>query len=197
MRQLIGVSLLERGPVGDAGDIAFGRGTVAKGADLGDTQHIRHQQIRSGEAVRRQPLPLAENPLDMVEPRSNPAGQPIVLGPGDLEEPPRHRRHFDRVERGDHPFDHLRLVHRIAWHEYLALAREMQKAGAALEHLDLAIAQERHLAEGLACEMIGLAPVERDGLHRINQTGFLARPSEPEIAHEAARAWGEPNQASR
>jgi hypothetical protein len=67
MRQLIGASPPERGTIGHAGHIGIGRGPIAGRTDLREAQHIRHQQIRGGEALGGQPVPLVQDFLDLVE----------------------------------------------------------------------------------------------------------------------------------
>src|SRR5690606_41172868 len=64
----------------------------------------------------------------------------------------------------------------------------MKQAGAALENLDTVVLQERHLPEGLACEMIRPAIVEWYGANAVGQTRFLAGPAQAQVTHEAARA---------
>ena len=68
----------------------------------------------------------------------------------------------------------------------------MQQPRAAFEHLQFSVLQERDLAEGLTRQMIGLATLEGDRADGVAETGFLTRPSEPEIAHETTRAFGNP-----
>src|SRR3546814_9929289 len=92
--------------------------------------------------------------------------------------------------RGDGPLQCLRFSHRIARHQPVAFAGEMEEAGAAFEYLQPSIVQERNLAEGLALQMIGFAPVERDRADRVGKTGFLTRPAQPQVAHETAREIG-------
>src|SRR5262245_6396255 len=70
----------------------------------------------------------------------------------------------------------------------------MQQAGTALEQFHLAIVEERDLAKGLAQQVIGLSPVERNGSHRIGKSGFLARPPQSQVAYKAARTLRHPIQ---
>lgn len=70
----------------------------------------------------------------------------------------------------------------------------MQQPRTTLEHFEAAIVQERNLAERLAREMVGLAALERDGADGVGQAGLLAGLSQPQVAHEAARAFGNPVQ---
>jgi maleate cis-trans isomerase len=170
MRQLIGASLLERGALGHAGHIGFGRGPIAVGADVRDAQDICHQKIRGGEATGGQPFPLVQDLLELAEAVCHPAGKTVVLRAGYLEEPPGNGHHLDRVERGDRPLNRLRFANRIARHQLFALASQMQQPGTALEYLQSAIAQEGNLAERLARQVIGLPSVERDGAHRIAES---------------------------
>lgn len=128
----------------------------------------------------------------MREAALHPTRQAVFLGAGDLQEPPGHRYHLDRIERGDHPLQHLCLSGGIGGHQHFALAGQMQQAGAALEQVDLAVAQEGHLAEGLAREMRWPSVLQRDRPHGIAQPGLLAGLSEAQVAHEAARAIGHP-----
>src|SRR3546814_14717014 len=59
--------------------------------------------------------------------------------------------------RGAGPLQCLRFSHRIARHQPVAFAGEMEEAGAAFEYLQPSIVQERNLAEGLALQKIGRA----------------------------------------
>lgn len=56
MRQLVGVRFLEGGSRNETLDIGLGGGAIATGADLGDAQHSRHDQIGGGEPVFHQPF---------------------------------------------------------------------------------------------------------------------------------------------
>jgi hypothetical protein len=68
----------------------------------------------------------------------------------------------------------------------------VEQAGTAFEEPQFAIVEERHLAEWLAVEMIGLVAIEGDRAHGINEAGFLACPSQPQVTHETARLLGHP-----
>jgi hypothetical protein len=63
----------------------------------------------------------------------------------------------------------------------------MEQACAALENLEVAVGEERHLGEGLALQMLGSAIVERHAAHRKIESRLLERPTQPQIANEAAR----------
>ncbi len=162
MRPLTWASLPERGAVVGPGCVGIGRGSITGRADLRDAEDICHQQRRGGEATSGQPIPRVQNFLELVEAVPHPASKTVVLRAGYFEEPPGNGHHLDRVERGDHPLNGVRFSDRIARHQCFALPSQMQQPGAALEYFQLAITQERNLAEGLARQVIGLPSVERN-----------------------------------
>jgi hypothetical protein len=109
------------------------------------------------------------------------------------QKPPGHAHHLDRVERGEHPLKRSRL-HRPdrSAISFFALPGEMHQSGAALEDLQIAVAQEGDLADRLLSQVVGLATVERNGADGIGKTRFLTGPSQTKIAHETARSLGHP-----
>ena len=90
-----------------------------------------------------------------------------------------------------HSLASLRAV-RIGGHQRVAALAEMQQDRAALEDREVAIGQPRHLAEGLVREMLGLPIAERRALDAIGQAGLFQRPAHPQVAHIAARRFGNP-----
>src|SRR3546814_11688530 len=68
----------------------------------------------------------------------------------------------------------------------------MEQARPALEDRNVTVGKERHLSEGLTLQVLGSSIVERRAAHRITEPGLLKRPSQPKIAHEAARPLGHP-----
>src|SRR5215469_11052889 len=132
---LVGPGLLEGGALGRTGHVGVGRRTITESADRRNPQHIRHQQVGDSEAAGRQPLSRAQYGFELAEALAHPSRKLVVLVAGDLQEPPGYGDHLDRVERGDRPLERLRLSRRIAGHQLVVFARQMQQPRAAFEYL--------------------------------------------------------------
>src|SRR5262245_35636872 len=130
--------------------------------------------------------------LELLKAKTHPPGETIVLIAGYLQEPPGYGNHLDRVERGNCPLKCVRFSNRVARHQTLGFPSQVKQTSTAFEYLKSSVTQERNLSERLVREMIGLATIERDRSHRVWELSFLARPSEPQVAHEPARAFSHP-----
>ena len=73
MLHLVGMGLAEGGAPSNAFDVGLGCWTLAMSANKGDAQHIRHKQVRDSEAICREPLTLAQHPLNVGKPLVQPA----------------------------------------------------------------------------------------------------------------------------
>jgi hypothetical protein len=49
-------------------------------AELVDAKEVRHQQVRSREAIRHEPFARRENSLELIEALPDPTAQGILLG---------------------------------------------------------------------------------------------------------------------
>jgi hypothetical protein len=125
MRQLIGVRLFESGSSNKTLNIGLGRRAVATSANFRNAQHIRHNEIGSGEPVFHEPFVFAQYGLHVRKPAIQPARQAIFTISREPEEPPGNGHHLDRVERGDYPLGRFSLAARVAWHQNIALARQV------------------------------------------------------------------------
>src|SRR3546814_5472479 len=74
MRQLVRMRLAERRTGGHARNVGFARGALAAGANVGNAQHVRHQQVGHGETIGHQPVAFGQHGLELGKSRTNPRG---------------------------------------------------------------------------------------------------------------------------